>query len=343
MFKTLVISLSCLFVSVSFGVGNRTNKYFTMLHKGISQILLSKNSLQPDQGEWLTLRVITNDGQYIDTIDQTQAIFDSSGFGLDADTCWIDSLMMEKTYDSTSGYIYMLGNWSGFHYFPNHRFLFRAQGMGSVPSLTDTIRSPVNTVQLIHPQPNDTIVRGESLVINWNQQNEDNVFIQVIDLANNYLVYYPLIDNGTFTIPAYDLDSLVSGQLTLMIGRMSVSISYHGFLFLSLSGFMNALPLEFQDAPGIEETEVFTGIGKVDNPFASTCISYIQSRSSTLQLEIFDITGKKIHDIREQGQLKGVISWDKKDDADNSVSKGIYIYRLRTVDKDFYGKFIILR
>ncbi len=343
MFKTLVISLLCLFISVSFGAGNRANKYFTMLHKGISQIILNERSLQPDQGEWLTLRAISNDGQYIDTIDQTHAIFDSSSFGLDADTCWIDSLIMDKTYDSTSGYTYMLDNFSGFHYSPNHRFLLQAQGTGSVPSLTDTIRSPVNAVQVIHPHQNDTIIRGESLVINWNQQNENNVYIQLIDQTNNYILYYPLDDIGTFTIPAYDIDSLVSGQLAFMIGRMNFALSFPGYLFLTLCGNMNASPLELQDAPGIEETGGNARIGKVNNQFATPCIFYSQSCASTLQLEIFDITGKKIRDIREQGQLTGTISWDKKDDAGNSVSKGIYVYRLRTADKDFYGKFIILR
>jgi hypothetical protein len=343
MIKTLVISLLCLFISISFGIGNRANKYVTILHKGISHIILNERSLQPDQGEWLTLRAITNDGQYIDTIDQTHAIFDSSSFGLDADTCWIDSLIMEKTYDSTSGYTYLLDNFSGFHYSPNHRFLLQAQGTGSVPQLTDTIRSPIHAVQVTHPHLNDTIIRGDSMVINWTPQNENNIYIQLIDTTNNYLLYFPLDDIGTFTIPAFDIDSLVSGQLAFMIGRMNFALSFPGYLFLTLCGNMNASPLELQDAPGIEEIGENARIDKVNSPFATSCITYSQSRASTLQLEIFDVTGKKIRDIKEQGHLEGTISWDKKDKYSKLVSKGIYIYRLQTADKDFYGKFVILR
>jgi hypothetical protein len=162
-----------------------------------------------------------------------------------------------------------------------------------------------------------------------------------MDYANNSLLYYPLIDNGTYTIPANDLDSLLSGPLLFFIGRLNLTISYPGFLLLALSGALYGVPLELQDAPGIEETEGITRFEKVDNPFATSRISYSQSQPYPLHLEIFDITGKKIRDITEQGQLRGTLSWDKKDGNGKPVCKGIYIYKIRTADKDFYGKFIM--
>jgi hypothetical protein len=355
MLKTVVISLACLFFFASLGIANNDNSCFGLrptadakIIKGIKTSLqrysyLNKTSRLVDQGEWITIRVIVTDGQIIDTVHEAEAIFDSSDFGLDADTCWIDSLTMVKIGDSLAGYSYMLNENFGFHYFLNHRFLFQVKGRGSVPQLTDTLRSPINSISATYPQPNDTIIRGNDLTVHWVSQNEHNVCIQVMDLANNSLLYYPLIDNGTYTISANDFDTLLSGQLLFIIGRLNSTISYPGFLFLSLSGALYGVPIELQDAPGIEETEGFAGIEKVNNPFATSRISYNLSQPSTLHLEIFDITGKKIRDITEQGQLRGTLSWDKKDGNGKLVCKGIYVYRLRTADKNFYGKFVILR
>jgi len=355
MLKTVVISCVCLLFSASLDIANNDNSSFGLrptidskIISGIETCLqhnsyLNKTSRLVDQGEWITIRVIVTDGQIIDTVHEAQAVFDSSDFGLDADTCWIDSLAMVKIGDSLTGYSYALDENSGFHYFLNHRFLFQVKGRGSVPQLTDTLRSPINSISATYPQPNDTIIRGNDLTVHWVSQNEHNVCIQIMDYANNSLLYYPLIDNGTYTIPASDFDTLLSGQLLFMIGRLNTVISYPGFLFLALSGALYGVPIELQDAPGIEETKGIAGIVKVNNPFATSRISYNQSQPSTLHLEIFDVTGKKIRDIKEQGHLKGTLSWDKKDGNGKPVCKGIYVYRLRTADKDFYGKFIILR
>jgi hypothetical protein len=346
MFRNTIIYLS-IFFSISLGMTIIQKPNVLISFQPSSHHILCKNR-QPGDILWMTIRGITNLGQIVDTIDMAQATFDSSNLGLNADTCWIDSLAMNKTYDSTAGYLYELDNSAGFHYSLNHRFSFRARGAGSIPQFTDTVHSPLHDIQVTSPSSYETISRGQSLTVNWVVQNEDNVFVEITD-NNINLLYFPLVDSGAYTISATSLDSLATGQIAVVVGREAFKIGLIGFPFIpiiAVSAIANYIPVEFQDAIGVQEPENRTQLSSISilrTNFGSNYIYYNQSKPSQLDLEIYNISGKKIREIKAQGQQNGTMYWDRKDENGNLVSKGIYIYRLKTADRNFFGKFVILK
>jgi hypothetical protein len=75
----------------------------------------------------------------------------------------------------------------------------------------------------------------------------------------------------------------------------------------------------------------FTLMGNFPNPFNSTTeIRFLASISDYITLDIFDITGRKVKTLMDGvvqvGESK--VLWDGVDDTGNSVSSGIYFYRL---------------
>jgi len=328
--------------SISIGIAFNQKPNVPFYFQPNSNQFLCKNR-HPDQCFWFTFRLISNLGYIVDTFDMAQATFDSSSIGLDADTCWIDSLVMDKTFDPNSGYIYSIDYLSGFQYSLNHRFRFQVKGYGSIPAFTDTIRSPIHDISVTSPEPYDTIFRGQDLTIHWVTQNDNNIMIEATD-GYNTLIYAPLIDNGTYTIPAASLDSLASGEIGLYVGREALKFGYVGFSIIALSAILNSMPIELQEVPGIADNEhsIIQSDFSPRTTLGNTSIYYSQSKPWQLDLQVYDISGHKIREIQQPGQLNGTIIWDRKDENGRPMNKGIYFYHLQTADSNFTGKFIIL-
>lgn len=82
------------------------------------------------------------------------------------------------------------------------------------------------------------------------------------------------------------------------------------------------------------------------NPFnPSTTISFNMPVSSEANLTVFDILGREIRTLA-MGQLGAgyhEFIWDGKNNAGNSVSSGIYFYKLKTADYSAQKKMILLK
>ncbi|MEO0092022.1 MAG: T9SS type A sorting domain-containing protein [candidate division WOR-3 bacterium] len=303
-----------------------------------------KNLLSPDACVWLTERFFLHlSPGLIDTIDVAQAEFDSLDYGMDADTCWIDSLVMNKEGDSLSGFYYIIYEDDGFHYNLNQRYTFRVKGKASIPTFTDTMRSVQNNLPIIFPQVNDTIYRGKDLIVQWTPYNEHNILIELVDFSNNILFYYPVLDIGSFTIPSTDIDSLTSGPIVFVIGRMSFKIEFNpGFPVYAITALIHQMLLELQNAQAITENINHKQNVRLIAPLGKSYITYNFAEPLPIQLTLYDVKGNKIREISEPPKSNGTIYWDNKDTNGKPVSKGIYFYNLK-VDKETYrGKFMII-
>ncbi len=77
------------------------------------------------------------------------------------------------------------------------------------------------------------------------------------------------------------------------------------------------------------------------NPFnPTTTIKYILPKTSFVQIEIFDINGRKISTIRNSIQQKG-IHFAKFDGS--NLSSGVYLYRLTTKEKTETKKMVLIQ
>ena len=277
----------------------------------------------------------------MDTLDLAQAYFDSSGFGLDADTGWTDNRPMLKLGDTINGYFYYLPEDEGFQYRPNYLFRFRVKGKGSIPPLRDSLVSPLNDIVVLAPQPDDTIRKGENLVVRWVMSGENNIVIVLSDTAGNELFYYPIIDTGRFIIRASALDSLATGPIEFQVGRLNMKVDFFpGFPLYALTVVVEVQYLELVAITGIEE-KILAGGKILFNPFFGPVVKYHFSQPSPILLRIYSPDGRQIREIREERKIKGQILWDKRDARGNQVNKGIYLFNLVTDREAYRGKFLI--
>ena len=82
------------------------------------------------------------------------------------------------------------------------------------------------------------------------------------------------------------------------------------------------------------------------NPFnPSTTIEYSLSRPSSVQINIYNQAGQLIRLLKNEPTQAGEhsILWNGKDDRGDSVVSGVYIYQLKTVEKTFSKKMLLLQ
>ncbi len=82
------------------------------------------------------------------------------------------------------------------------------------------------------------------------------------------------------------------------------------------------------------------------NPFnPETTISYQLSENSEVELKIYNIKGKKVKQIVSDQLLAGQHSvvWNGRDDNGESVSSGIYFYKLKTDNYEETKRMILLK
>ena len=82
------------------------------------------------------------------------------------------------------------------------------------------------------------------------------------------------------------------------------------------------------------------------NPFnPSTIISYGISEDSFVSIDIYDMRGRVVRNLVSQKQVSGrySVSWDGNDDGGNSVSAGVYIYKLSAHNKVLSRKMVLMK
>ena len=82
------------------------------------------------------------------------------------------------------------------------------------------------------------------------------------------------------------------------------------------------------------------------NPFnPETTIEYVLPENGMVTLQVFDITGRivstLVNDYQESGYYN--IIWNSKDDRDNIVSAGVYIYTIQTDKSTLTRKMVLMK
>ena len=80
------------------------------------------------------------------------------------------------------------------------------------------------------------------------------------------------------------------------------------------------------------------------NPFnPSTVITYDLAVDGFVDLSIYNVVGKKVKTIVNQNETAGrkITAWYGRDDAGNTLSAGMYFYRLTAGGKVFTKKMVI--
>ena len=84
----------------------------------------------------------------------------------------------------------------------------------------------------------------------------------------------------------------------------------------------------------------------VPNPFnPSTTIRYYVPRASTVVLEIYDVSGRRVARLADGPQREGrhEAAWDGTSDSGSPVSSGVYLCRLQTGKETLSRKMVLLR
>jgi hypothetical protein len=82
------------------------------------------------------------------------------------------------------------------------------------------------------------------------------------------------------------------------------------------------------------------------NPFnPSTNIEFDLPSRAHVTLEIFNVLGQKVRTLIDEDRAAGPyrVIWDGTDDANHSVSTGVYLYRLKTGDLAEVKKMVLLK
>ena len=90
-------------------------------------------------------------------------------------------------------------------------------------------------------------------------------------------------------------------------------------------------PLRLRGAEIRPVPQVFFLGRNYPNPFnSSTTIPYHLATASTVQLEIFDVSGRKVRTLFSERQAPGFYEtiWDGRDEGGVIVAAGVYLYRL---------------
>jgi hypothetical protein len=158
---------------------------------------------------------------------------------------------------------------------------------------------------------------------------------------------YPVNQTKSYGVNTTDFE----GKLALMFYD---DYSWGSYVISSpegqnLGGQVKFMELSFTPVPNDDETAV-SQISALNqnspNPFTqNTEIKYVLDKVSAISLEIFNVKGQKIRTLVNDYKAKGsyTASWDATDGNNNSVSSGVYFYRLSDGKTSQTRKMLLLK
>lgn len=121
----------------------------------------------------------------------------------------------------------------------------------------------------------------------------------------------------------------------------------------------SGLRYEYQIGISNEQGVLYIEIGSIEippidlmlyqnhpNPFnPATTIRYYLPQASRVNLQIYDISGRRVIDLVDKIQSKGfhTADWDGFDEHGNSVASGVYFYKLKVGKKTISRKMVLLK
>lgn len=197
---------------------------------------------------------------------------------------------------------------------------------------------------------------GVSAVLNGHDHTLEHYFVQGIhygefsSFGNTYGIgNHPEPHEQT---AAYE-ESLVRGFLWAQVTPDSIKcqVIQGGYKEPGAGTILHEFSIKPKDISSMTE-EPETKLGQFalfqsyPNPFnPSTVIAYQLGKGGHIELIIFDVTGRKVRTLVNDNQQAGrqYIHWDGSNDSGETVSSGIYFYRLKAGEYQETRKMNFLR
>jgi hypothetical protein len=192
---------------------------------------------------------------------------------------------------------------------------------------------------------------------------------RILDLSNPGTFWFSVIATGiknqrfwegsrvllaTMTITIDDTTNICidtcfwapTGRLTFTNGDLEATtfIPRHSMPFCFKAGYSNDVR-EIQESDENRPTE-FSMSQNYPNPFnPTTNIKFELPRTAHVRLDVFNIVGQKVKTLVDQKMDAGkyVADWNGKDEKGNSVSSGIYFYRMDAGDFSDIKKMLLVK
>jgi predicted outer membrane repeat protein len=192
------------------------------------------------------------------------------------------------------------------------------------------------------------IVTNNNGTVNWQEGNtdEDPLFVGTGEYLFSLLEASPCIDAGTpntddLNLPPWD----IIGNLRIWDG------DGNGSAVIDMGAYeYGAPPHTDADEPTIPNSSLLIhNLMNYPNPFnPETTISFSLTTEDTegAELVIYNVKGQKIKSFEchtEPVEGRHSIIWNGTDESNNSVSSGIYFYRLKTNDKSMIRKMLLIK
>jgi len=186
--------------------------------------------------------------------------------------------------------------------------------------------------------------------INWTTQSESdisgyNIYRNTIDQNETAVKINPVLIQGTNTTDEQNysyLDETVE-VTEYYYWLESVELAGNTELFGPIS-----INIEYQPDNPTPPTTVVTGLHQnYPNPFnPQTKIQFALGQPGKAQLVIYNVKGQKVVTLFNDHANANeyiTVNWDGTDSSGNKVSSGVYMYKLRTDNKEYMKKMILMK
>ena len=209
--------------------------------------------------------------------------------------------------------------------------------------------------------PNTWIKANDFLVVSNDLTKIKSVFGEVNNLVGTFSFGFgnsadavrlysknsDLIDEVSYSnvVPwkTFDLNELWSFELTSPSKDNNSGINWEFSVNYGTPGVRNSANIPALN----EELQMPDNLSQLSqnypNPFTDgTTIEFKLEQAGKYQLEVLDISGRVIRNLKGDGQFSGVHSvyWDGRDEAGKLVSSGVYLYRLNPDGKSVMKRMI---
>jgi hypothetical protein len=185
-------------------------------------------------------------------------------------------------------------------------------------------------VVLDYPVGGETFVIGDNVNIQWH--------ISISHNQENWDLYFS--DDGGANWEAIQLDlhpaqlsyQWIVPQLATEQARIKIYMDNTGGDYDDISADFTIQESTASVKESEEYPQIFALYPNYPNPFNPiTLISYELSTVSDVQLTIYNLLGQRVKSLVNERQSVGIyqVQWDGRDIKGESVSSGIYLYRLQ--------------
>jgi len=173
------------------------------------------------------------------------------------------------------------------------------------------------------------------------------------DLYGNWFDTYMGVTPGPGSVSEYPLTAgylenyrLLPGSPCIDAGDPSMPVPYGGGSVIDIGALEYQYPVDAGDAGASELPRAFTLNPNYPNPFnASTRISFALPAPAHAALTIFDALGRRVRTLVDGSLPAGRhdLTWDATDAQAQTVSSGVYFYRLDAGGKTETRKMVLLK